>query len=158
MYRIRPPVPWSQNVQIVGENNPFEAFKTPAACILYVAQEHPKHLDALLQGIVDAGATTTSLCWDAIELAEIGHTTLAEQVFALADNPRETMDMGDTDFLPPSMTSASEIVLKATAAVTLVKIKERCEGIRPKWRDHPNAIQMQKQEWQKLQKMLPSSP
>jgi hypothetical protein len=143
---------------IIGKDNQFECFKTPAAIMAYFSTELPEALDDLLQGIVDAGATTVSLCWDCIELAEMGHCELGEQVMALAETPRETMDICDTDFMPRSLKDANEIVLKAVAAVTEMKVRERCEGYRIKWRDHQNPIKMQNEEWQKLTKIAGEEP
>jgi hypothetical protein len=128
--KVRPTRPWYIDPEIVGGENQLEVFKTPAAVIAYVySQLSPEATEELLAGIVDAGASPISLCRDAIELAEMGHEELAEMVLEIAENARDAKSISETDFLPPSMQGADEIIVKATAAITGMKVGERCEGV-----------------------------
>jgi hypothetical protein len=130
--KLRPTLPWYLEDD-VHENNPFGSFRTPAGILAYIQSElGPEAVAELLAGIIDAGAGRESLMRDVIELAEMNHDDLAEQLFALAEPehiPARGKDIGEMDFMPPLMKEADEVILKATAAVTKMKVKERLEGI-----------------------------
>jgi hypothetical protein len=139
--RLRPTLPWyleeDVHAGIAGDNNPFLAFTTPAAIMVYFATELPGAMRDLLQGVVDAGAGATSLYRDAIELAEMGHGALAEAVYSVAeqvDEPQTVesargIDIGETDFEPPSLKNANHILGQAVAAISKMKVRERLEGV-----------------------------
>jgi hypothetical protein len=128
--KSRPALPWYLE-DAVHNDNAFLAFKTPAGVLAYIYTElGPEVVAELIAGIIDAGASQMSLIRDAIELIEMGHDKLAEQmVEASEDAPIKPMRMAKTDFLPKSMKGADEVVLRAVAAVTKMKLRERMEGL-----------------------------
>jgi hypothetical protein len=130
-YKVRPHLPWYLEDDI-HDNNAFNAFKTPAGIMVYIANELPESVPDLLAGIIDAGAGWESLMRDVIELAEMGHNNLAEQILEAAESehiPAWGKSMTEMDFMPESMEGANEVVLKATAAITMMKARERMEGV-----------------------------
>jgi hypothetical protein len=126
--RVRPPLPWYLEADVHDEN-PFNGFTTPAAVMAYVHAEIPEVLPDLITCTIGAGAGGVGLLYDVIELARMGHNELAELVMNAAEFAPPNKSMSEMDFMPESMRGADEILLRATAAIIRLKVKERCEGI-----------------------------
>jgi hypothetical protein len=129
MYRTRPALSWFHDPQIIGRDNLFDAFKTPAAVMAYIYTElSPEGAAEVLAGVIDAGASADGLLRDFIELIEMGHEDLALQISDLAETIKRK-DIEDIDFLPGSLKGIDEVILKAIACITSMKLRERCEGV-----------------------------
>jgi hypothetical protein len=135
IYRTRPALSWFHDPQIIGQGNPFDALQTPAAVLAYIYTElSPEGAAEVLAGVIDAGASAEGLCRDMIELIEMGHEDLAEQIGDVAETAKRK-DIEDIDFLPESLKGTDEVILKAIACITSMKLRERCEGVPVQLRD-----------------------
>jgi hypothetical protein len=133
-----------------GDKNPFTTFTSPAGILAYVYTAlSPKVVTEVLAGVIDAGAGRLSLFQDMTALMEMGHEQPAELVFEAAggedglNRVNEAVNeavkgdhlfifgksITETDFMPESMENAGEIVLKAVAAITGMKVRQRCDGV-----------------------------
>jgi hypothetical protein len=138
MYRTRPALSWFHDPQIIGQGNPFDAFKTPAAVLAYIYTElSPEGAAEVIAGVIGAGASAESLGRDMIELVEMGCEGLAEQIGDVAESIKRK-DIEDIDFLPESLKDTDEVILKAIACITSMKLRERCEGVPIQLRDTVN--------------------
>jgi hypothetical protein len=136
--RVRPSLPWFEEPEVFIDN-PFHAMKTPAAVMAYFSTELPDDMPDLLAGIVDAGAGHNSLMRDVIELNEMGRDQLAETVFdvaeKIANRSRHGLDISEIDFEPALMKGASVTLRQAVAWITMMKLRERIEGVPVQLRD-----------------------
>ena len=72
----------------------------------------------------------------------MGHVELVEQLStseASQGGNLPEVDTSELEHLPRSMKGADELILKAAAAITRLKVREGCEGVPVQLRDDPSA-------------------